>query len=424
MPRLLCLAVLAACGHTAPASPDASPDGAPDAPIANPITVYAPYPPDPDTQPFSVQPGATVLFYDASGAVIDRRVTGPDGLATGNGAAGGSVTAIPPPGVTGAWYTWVDVSPDDHLYTQPVYSHVPATHSRSVILPRDGDDVDAYFVTGVGFEVGNQMPPATGTITATGDLEAGAPTHGDLVAQADHTGGTVTRFFVAHDADLTAATLDLSSATWTDSIPLDREVDHLPADTRAVEGRYWMLAGGQPLWVNAHYAGQPTTTLALHLDTPGTVGDGAALRLFYQRKTGSDAEFWNATFNGVDPTIDFSTVIPPDATGVLVQSGTTVTWQAAGDPTHAVATWLAMDAGPGSYGWLVIAPGDQRTFSPLQLPADIAPYPAVVEARVEFVAGNDPAGYAAVRTDPSAMDPEIYASAIPATPGTYRIGGR
>jgi hypothetical protein len=65
-----------------------------------------------------------------------------------------------------------------------------------------------------------------------------------------------------------------------------------------------------------------------------------------------------------------------------------------------------------------------HTFSPLQLPPDIAPYPAVVEARVEFIAGNDPAGYAAVRTDPSAMDPEIYANAIPATPGTYRIGGR
>jgi hypothetical protein len=383
--------------------------------------VYAPYPPDSDTQPFRVQPGATVLFYDAAGTLIDRRVTGPDGVATGMGAPGGTVTAMPPSGVTGAWYTWVDVAPDDHLYTQAAYSGPPYSGSRSVIVPRDGD-ADIYLASSVGFGGVNQEPPATGDVTVTGQVATDAPAHGDLVAGAVHPGGS-TRFIVAHDVKLAGPTVDLSTATWSDPVTLTGAVDHFPEDTRAITGQYLMLGGGRPLWSDSAIA-EGTTTLAYQLESPGTVGDGTALSLWFQRNIGNEKQFWYATFNGVDPAIDLAPLVPPDAASVRVQPGNMVTWQVNGDRARAAGAWLAMDTGPGGRSWLVMLPADQQTFSPLQLPADIAPFPAVVEARVQFVATNEPARYAGVRTDPSAFDPEAYGQSLPPAPGTYRIGGR
>jgi len=58
----------------------------------------------------------------------------------------------------------------------------------------------------------------------------------------------------------------------------------------------------------------------------------------------------------------------------------------------------------------------------LPAPADIGEFTAI-NATVRFCAGNDPAGYAAVRTDPSAFDPEGWAQVLPAASGLYRIAG-
>jgi hypothetical protein len=106
---------------------------------------------------------------------------------------------------------------------------------------------------------------------------------------------------------------------------------------------------------------------------------------------------------------------------VQLPGGNKVTWQASGDPTHAVASWLVMYS--GAISWCVIGPGEQRIFTPPPMPADIAAFPAIDHAAVTFINTNDAAGYTSVRTDPSAMDPQTYGTVLPATPGTFRIGG-
>ena len=113
---------------------------------------------------------------------------------------------------------------------------------------------------------------------------------------------------------------------------------------------------------------------------------------------------------------------PPDANDIAVRGAGATRWGASGDPTRATATWLALGTGPGGLSWIVVLPGDRRTFVPPPLPDDIAAFRAS-DARVRFVGGNDPQGYAAIRTDPLAFEPQTWADVVPASPDGYRIGG-
>jgi hypothetical protein len=403
----------AACGHSSPTTPDGGVMAGSDQ-----LTVHVGY--DIEATGATVRAGATVLFYDAAGALLDRQVTGTDGEAIGLAAPGGTVTAVPPAGTNASLFSWVDIAPGDHLYTPHATGGLPESSQQSFTLPRDGN-ADVYTVSSIGLSGANLMPPTAGLVTVTGERDADIPPTADLVASASHPDGH-DRFLVMHDARTTGA-IDLSSSAWSDPTLVDLAIDNIAADVRGISVTYALLDGPRTLWTTSHYENAPGATLPLEFESPGQLGDGIAVSMVYQRGSGGAAQFWDVSLNGPAPAVDLAALLPPDAASVAVAGATAVTWTASGDPTRAIAVWVGMDTGAGGAAWTAILPADRRSFAPPPLPPDLAAFTTATEARVRFVGGNDPAAYAAIRTDPHALDPEVYATIIPTTPGMYRIGG-
>jgi hypothetical protein len=409
---LCSLSFLVACGDSSMAP---SPDAPPVTPAS--VSVYTAYPLVANTDGVMPRAGATVVVHDAAGNLIDRQVTDESGIAVTQ--PGASVTVAPPPGLPGPFYTWVDVAPGDHLYTsQPWGGPMPGMHQVTVTIPRDGDDVTSYIVSGAGFGGHLDTIPASGDLTLTATVSDDAPPTEDLVVEADHSDGHK-RFLVIRDAATTGA-VDASTRAWADPAPIDLTLEGFHDDTRALLVVYSLRASGKPLWVADHVQNAANGTLAAHLDSPGALGDGTALQLVYQRLNAQRRALCAFTMNGATPTVDLAALSPPAATNVTITGGRAFAWTADGDPARAAATMLdfrSADAGDSS--WSVMLPPDRRSFELPAMPADLPAFPPAVSARVVFIGGNDPAGYAAVRTDPQAFDPNDWAQVVPATAGTY-----
>jgi hypothetical protein len=410
MKRLLWLAALAACGSSSPASPDAPP---PDVPAdVGPIRVFAPYPRTGDA--FTPTPGATALFYDAAGHVVDRQLTDSQGMATGMAPADSSVTVVPPASADQTYYTWIDVSPGDHLATTDTPGPIADVLLTSVTLPRAGDDVTSYVLSGVDFGGSTMMPPATGNIVIDASLNTEAPTVGDVVAVANH--GSSSTFLVAHGVTLDAATIDLSSLGWSPGSPVDTKVSGIADDTQWLTAYYQVLAGSSVVWQERMLDPHPTATFDMPVQVPDSAGDSRGVQLFFQRGAGS---FWALSYNQPGPAIDLGTLVPSAFN--ITQQDHTVSWEVAGQTGGAAAVRLDFP-GPAAT-WRVVMPPEQRTFSPPVIPADLPGPQSLYTPRVTYVGGNAPGGYAAVRTDPLIFDLYRYGQQMPATPGIYRLAG-
>jgi hypothetical protein len=410
MKRLLWLAALAACGSSSPASPDAAP---PDVPAdVGPIRVFAPFPRSGDA--FTPTPGATALFYDAAGTLVDRQVTDSDGMATGMAPADSSVTVVPPPSADQTYYTWIDVSPGDHLATMEAPGPIADVLHTSVTLPRAGDDVTSYVLSGVDFRGSTMMPPATGNIVIDGSLNSEAPTVGDVVAVANR--GAQSSFLVAHGVTLDAAALDLTSLAWSPGSSVATTVSGIADDTRWLTAYYQLLAGTSVVWEASMVDAQPMGTFDMTPQVPEAVGDGRGVQLFFQRGSG---ESWALSYNHPGSTIDLGTLVPTAFN--VTQQDHTVSWEVAGQPGGAAAVRLDFP-GPAAT-WRVVMPPQQRTFVPPVIPADLPGPQSLYNPRVTFVGGNAPGGYAAVRTDGLIFDLYRYGQQMPATPGIYRLAG-
>lgn len=413
------LAVLAACGDSTPARPDA-----PDAPDGATVSVYVGYPRY--AQATGPVEGAIVLFYDAAGTLVDRQVSGANGIATGAAPAGGTVTVLSPAGMNLGQTTWVDIAPGDHLFTTQAFWAPPVEtdHRLAVTIPRDGDDILSYEASAVGFSAFINTPLAgSDSIVLAGAVGADAAAIGDLVVTAVHNDGHA-RFIVVPGATLSNTSIDLSASTWADPNPLAIAIENIPADEHWISAEYLLLEGGQPLWAESHYSGSHSSQVSLALDVPGSLAADSALALIYQREPmPARQHFFDATFNGAPATINLAALAPPDATAISAQTSGAVTWDVSGDPTTTTGIRLAIgSAVQGDLDWTVLLPPDRRAFTPPPVPADLAEFKAL-DASVTLYAGNEPGGYAALRTSPLVFDPQAWAQVVPATPGTYRIAG-
>ena len=210
--RNLILAVLAACGSSAPATPDApvvadaAPDGLPA--DAGPITVHAPY----SDASNRITPGATVLFYDGANAIVDRVTTGADGRATGMGRRGGMVLVLPPDGVRPEYYSWYSVMPGEELTTRRAPEPSAAAHAErhvSVILRREFNDYTHYAVGAVGLGASTIVAAGSDDVILDATLDADAPLVGDVVAKTTDSTGTYVYYIVAHQVRLDTDLIDL-----------------------------------------------------------------------------------------------------------------------------------------------------------------------------------------------------------------------
>jgi hypothetical protein len=417
------LAAIAACGDgRSSAVPDAEPDAPYDAGPTGPISVYAAYPQSVDNATPIATPGAVVLFCDAAGHVVDREITGGDGVAEGMAPMDATVTVLPPSGEDAPVYTWVGAAPGDFLYMDEVYTYTPPVgQERSVLLPRDtGDDVSGYEISMPMFLASNQTPGTSDPVVATGWLAPDSLAAPLAIADAMHANNHH-RFFVAHDVTVGPVPLDLTTATWTDPTVVDLSLVNVPADKVWLAGDYELLSDNQGLWYSDDILADGPGDVTLHLDTPGAVGDGTALQLYFQRGHNADATFWALAYNGVPATIDLTALAPPMATEVAVQPDGRASWNIAGDPARALAAELTVYSQAGA--WHVLLPPDRRSFELPHVPADLPSFGQATSARVSFLGGNDPGGYAATRGDPTAFHPDRFGKILPKTPGVYRYSG-
>lgn len=419
MKRLLLLAALVACKNASPASPDAAPDAPPIGPTG-PVTVYAPYPTQAPNAPPATA-GATVLFYSADGQLVDRQTTDEHGTATGMAPENATVAVVAPPTSPGSYYAWVGVAPGDHLYTyRPVYPGLSNQRLDNLTIPSDGADVTSYAVGGTGYDAELDAPATTGNLTFAGTYFTDTPAVADLVGVATHSDGHQ-RFFAVHGVTLDSDAIDLSAATWSDPTATDIPITGITADTAWFDVDAEQRAGNQVLWSGTALAPPSSTAFVAHFDAPAPVADGRALGLLFQRGNANDstATYWAASFNPAPASIDLA-ALRIDSTDVAVTSNA-VTWGAQGDLVHAQGAYVLLFT-QGSAPWEVILPPDARSFVPPQLPEDL-PHPGVgLKAHVTFVAGNDPGGYAALRTDFAGFNLYAYGQIVPA-PGLYRLAG-
>jgi len=406
--RALLLVLLTACGSSTPSSaPDAPApvDGRPAG--SGPITVNAPYL-DANHQ---ITPGATVLFYDADGALVDRVVTGADGRATGIATPESNVMVLPPTHDRRDYYSWYRVSPGDELYTErvTVADAKPARHV-SVVIPYDEATTTQYTVSAVGLTAA-ATPPPSGPVALDATVDADAPSVGDLVGESWHADRP--KFFTVQGVPLAAPVIDVRSSIWSSGATF-RVPMTVPSNTASVIGYYSSLAAGRVLWQGAGSVNGPETQFDLPIETPGAyVGDGYALQVFVQ-PTGSPT--FVATFNapsvGVDPAKLASTA------DQVVDTNNSVTWRQASVAQYNMGIEVVLSGAAGS--WHIVMPADRTSFTPPPVPADLELPPAMPDATVQYIGGNDPLGYAALRTDVDAFDPYHYAQVIPAHAGLYR----
>jgi len=411
MKLLAAFVVLAACGD-----PQKAPDAGamPDAGPA-PITVYVSF--DAGSNYHYAQAGAAVLFFDPTGNLVDRQVTGSDGLARGNAPEHSSVTVVTP--ARGNLYSWVDVAPGDHLYTTPIYVAPPTVTigTANVILPSDGDDVSSYGVSGPRYQASGTGSGA-GAVTIMASVYSDAPKTGDLVAEATHTDGRH-RYLVARDVAIDSALVDLSSGTWADATPLPFAFTEIAADTTSISASYELLSGNHSVW-GAGSSGLLAANGQFPIEAPAPIDSHSVMTFIFHRGPDGHGNGFAVSFRQPTPMLDVQALEPPDATAATL-SGYTATWDIAGDPTHATGVWVMEDLGNGA-SWTAILPPDRRTFEPPALPPDLDWPAGPTHVHVTFFGGNDPAGYAGLRTDPLVMSPFGYAFSEPATPGVYRSG--
>lgn len=420
MKRILAVAALAACGNTPASKPDAAPDGGnsvivPDGLPANagPITVHAPYP-DASNR---ITPGATVLFYDGQGRLLDRVVTGADGKATGNAVDGSTVMVLPPYGVRAAYYTWIAVTPGDELTAQrdPVpAAAAPAERHISVTTNRYYSSKTATYALGtVGLSASQIVQPGTDDISFDATLAGDAPLVNDLVVR--YKEPTATGFEVKHAVSLDAGVIDLRPAHWGIGYSYNATVA-LPPVVDWLTAYHKSLSGGRVLWQDEATVDWSVTPVALGFVIPEGVGDGAALMLSY----GSSIQTVALSYNAPPANLSWQQATPI-ADAVNLASGNSATWYPPATLAASVGVELTLTS--ANAAWQIVMPPGQMSFTPPTIPSDIQPPPAMDTARVAYAGGNDPAGYRALRSDPDVFDLYRWAQVLPATPGVYRFAG-
>ncbi len=393
----------AACGSPSPSEPDAAPAPAPDA-ASSAITVDG------------LLVGDVVLFYDPAGALLSRTtiVRSDQFSVTGAAPSGGAVTIAR----TGSseMSTFVAVEPGDHLHmgygAAEDYGNVDEV---AFVLPPLPNAV-SYSVYG-RYAFGGA--PASGSPThVPGYRTLGAASDSLFVVAYPEPGDA--QYFEADGVAL-AKTIDLSGYTWRS----------LSATTD-----FTLTAGGVP-WIQ----GDGTMTLfagphRIPSYWADTISDGAVTIVGADRgnfdvlasfdveiaATKGGAPFEKATVSYANPStsIDLEDVTLPAVTDVTLSPAGDVTWKAAGGVIAPVA--IALEVSPAVKGsWIVIAPPGDQAFRLPPLPADLQWPGGLSGIKAEFIGSDDGGGYAALRNDPLARSPEMFAFERPRDGHGYHV---
>ena len=408
--RSLLLAALTSCATTSPGSPGSDPSD------TERVTVFAPY----GDASHAIDAGATVLFYDANGALLDRETTGTDGRARSIPGPISTVVVVPTGPIPGDTYIWEGVSPGDHLYTerpaQPPVVPPDATEARdvSVTIRRFAHDPTRYRITAIGMSSPSQtIAPGDDPVTLAATLDPDAPATGDVVAMVDD--GAARHFIVAHDVSLAGHTIDLRGSHWEDGDSFSATVV-LPTAATWFSADYERLSHGRAVWAEPTDTGALAGDLSVDFTWPH-VGDASALSLGYQLSGGTT---WGLSYN--EPPDAFSTAqLAPTATSVTRNADGSVSWTSSGSGREEIGVSLVLGGAPTSVR--VLMPPGRRSFVPPPLPADLGALPPTTYARVTFVGGNEPGAYGALRNDLDACDLYRWARVMPALRGTYRFAG-
>ena len=359
-------------------------------------------------------PGATVLYYDDAGALLDRVAADGDGRARSIAGPISSVL-VAPPAAGGDYYSWVGVWPGDHLYTAA--PTVPATadagHHMAITIPRFANDATAYSISAVGLTGAATVAPGTDPVTLDATIAADAPSSSDVIAQVAT--GAASHFIIAHGVSLGTAAADLRSGHWESGAPYAATVG-LPAGAAWVSAYDQRLSGGRVLWQDAFRADAPAGDVALSFVSP-QAGDAGALAVSYQLADGTAyALSYNAPPDGLD-----TGSLMPLATDIARAVDGSVTWNSSRAAPDEIGVELVQFG--ATTKWHIVVPPGQRSFTPPVLPADVPPPPAMASVRVTFVVGNEPGAYGALRNDVNVFDLPQWGQVMPRLRGTYRFGG-
>src|SRR3569623_472986 len=397
--------MLVACGSSPHAVPDAAADATPD--VTGAVTVYAPY-----RTAGIITPGARVLCYDAAGTLVDRQMTDADGVATAQVPTGGFVVAVSPAGSSShEYYVWIDVAIGDHLATEAARVPEPTSRDVTVTLCRVGSDATSYLITAPSFVAESDAPAPTGPITLAGTVWSDAPAAEDLVAEAAHPDHS--RFAIAHAVPLTSPAIDLPAPVWMPAVTVDRTFTGLPTGTTFFVASEERLVNGLELWHHGDGGPWSSATFEEHVETPGDVGDTSGL---IAEADLSGPYRFGLAYNAPPAAIDLS-MLAPTAFEVTRSVDDSVSWQQAGQGS---ATGVELVLAGSVSSWHVVMPPAQRAFQLPVLPAGLLDDQSMPDVTVTYIGGNDPAGYAAARTDPNVFDFIRYSEIVPATPGVYR----
>ena len=398
--RILLLAALAACTSSPPGG---------DPPDNERVTVIAPY----FDARGGITPGATVLYYDADGVLVDRVVT--DGQGYARSIAGPiSSVLVAPPTAGGDYYSWLGVWPGDHLTTQHAPAPVAATpgHHMAFTLPRFANDAASYSISAVGMAGMTAAAAGTDDVTLDATVEDDAPAVGDVVAEVAT--GAARHFIVAHGVAVDAGAVDLRASHWEMGAPFSATIA-LP------EGAAWLaaydkrLSNGRVLWVDTARTDAPAGNVALSFLWP-TAGDAGALAVDYQLADGTTyALSYNEPPDGLD-----TAPLMPLAQDVARAADGSVTWNRSLTSSDEIGVELVQLGDTAT--WHIVMPPGERSFTPPVIPADVQP-PAMTTARVTFVVGNEPGAYGALRSDPDVFDLPNWGHVMPRIRGTYRFAG-
>jgi len=371
-------------------------------------------PPDIDRVTVIAAPGSTVLYYGDDGALLDRVVTGDDGRARSIVAPISSVL-VTPAAAGGEFYSWVGVWQGDHLYTaNPMtLAAADAGHHMAITIPRFANDATDYAISAVGMTGTATVAPGTEPVTLDATIAADAPTTSDVIAQVAT--GAASHFLVAHAVSLATGTADLRTGHWEPGAPYSATVG-LPAGAAWVSARDQRLSGGRLLWQDEIRADAPAGNVALSFVSP-QAGDAGALAVDYQLADGTTyALSYNEPPDGLD-----TAALMPLATDIVRAADGSVTWSSSQTADDEIGVELVQLG--ASTQWHIMMPPGQRAFAPPVIPADLPQLPALANARVTFVVGNEPGAYGALRNDVNVFDLPNWGRVMPINRGTYRFGG-
>lgn len=399
---------------------DASPDATTDAePPATDVTVHV-------TNGKGPAANVTIVYHDASGAVIGTSKTDATGTAKSTGATPAQVTALLGRGSAKNLLTWTSVAAGDELFANDVDGGEEAAPNLDVTLP--GPYANAYLYTAqIGTCTGSSGQSGSVQLYLYGDC---AKAKNAVLATALGDGLPLAFAFkkgveLPTDGGVATTTVGAWAAPSTFTIA----ASHAPVDTY-VDGWLAQIADGSSLPSDVRGLGEDPTTFHF----ASAFADGLQPAAFVQEGRSVVSLVERVATSATSASFDFATALPKiteanvDATDALHPN---LTWTAAAPLTASNGGFVTVsfyDGRDASMTWSFVVPPSATSVKAPSLPAeadDWAPRAAdggsdassFSDPEVLFVESGVIADYKFFRREAGRLLPNDYA-------GDYRRAAR